>query len=37
METIRWGKEMGAKVTCEVAPHHLLFNEEDYWGLRYKL
>lgn len=29
METIRWWKEMGAKVTCEVAPHHLLFNEED--------
>ncbi len=29
METIRWWKSMGAKVTCEVAPHHLLFNEED--------
>lgn len=29
METIRWWKQMGAKVTCEVAPHHLLFNEED--------
>ncbi|MBK1834076.1 dihydroorotase [Roseibacillus ishigakijimensis] len=29
METIRWWKEMGARVTCEVAPHHLLFNEED--------
>ncbi|GHC58618.1 dihydroorotase [Roseibacillus persicicus] len=29
METIRWWKEMGAKVTCEVAPHHLMFNEED--------
>ena len=29
METIRWWKKMGAKVTCEVAPHHLLFNEED--------
>lgn len=29
METIRWWKEMGARVTCEVAPHHLMFNEED--------
>ena len=29
METIRWWKEMGAKVTAEVSPHHLLFNEED--------
>lgn len=29
METIRWWKKMGAHVTCEVAPHHLLFNEED--------
>ncbi|MEM9080326.1 MAG: dihydroorotase [Verrucomicrobiota bacterium] len=29
METIRWWKEMGAQVTCEVSPHHLLFNEED--------
>ena len=29
METIRWWKEIGARVTCEVAPHHLLFNEED--------
>ena len=29
METIRWWREMGAKVTAEVAPHHLLFNEED--------
>ncbi|MEM9480835.1 MAG: dihydroorotase [Verrucomicrobiota bacterium] len=29
METIRSFKEAGVKVTCEVAPHHLLFNEED--------
>lgn len=29
METIRWWKEMGAKLTAEVSPHHLLFNEED--------
>lgn len=29
METIRWWKQMGAKITAEVSPHHLLFNEED--------
>lgn len=29
METIRWWKEMGAQVTAEVSPHHLLFNEDD--------
>jgi len=29
METIRWWKKMGAKVTAEVSPHHLMFNEED--------
>ena len=29
METIRWWKKMGAKLTAEVSPHHLLFNEED--------
>ena len=29
METIRWWKKRGARVTAEVAPHHLLFNEED--------
>lgn len=29
METIRWWKEMGAHVTAEVSPHHLLFNEQD--------
>ncbi len=28
METIRRFKEEGVKVTCEVTPHHLLFNEE---------
>ena len=39
METIRWWKEMGAKVTCEVAPHHLLFNEEDIgdYNTNYKM
>ena len=29
METIRWWKEQGVKVTAEVSPHHLMFNEED--------
>ncbi|NNE92272.1 MAG: dihydroorotase [Verrucomicrobiales bacterium] len=29
MTAIRRGKEDGVKVTCEVAPHHLIFNEED--------
>lgn len=29
METIRWWKQMGAKVTAEVSPHHLLFRDED--------
>ncbi len=29
METIRKFKEEGVNVTCEVAPHHLIFNEED--------
>lgn len=30
METIRWWKSRGdVRVTCEVAPHHLLFTEED--------
>lgn len=29
METIRWWKEIGAQVTAEVSPHHLLFNEDD--------
>lgn len=30
METIRWWKQRGdVKVTAEVAPHHLLFHEED--------
>ena len=30
METIRWWKQRGdVKVTAEVSPHHLLFNEED--------
>lgn len=29
MKTIRFWKEQGARVTAEVAPHHLLFSEED--------
>jgi dihydroorotase len=30
METIRWWKQRGdVKVTAEVAPHHLLFSDED--------
>ncbi|NNC89689.1 MAG: dihydroorotase [Akkermansiaceae bacterium] len=29
METIRFWKERGARVTAEVAPHHLMFNEDD--------
>lgn len=30
METIRWWKERGdVKVTAEVAPHHLMFSEDD--------
>lgn len=29
METIRRYKEDGVRVTCEVAPHHLIFNEGD--------
>ena len=30
METIRWWKQRGdVKVTAEVSPHHLLFNEND--------
>jgi dihydroorotase len=39
METIRWWKEMGAKVTCEVAPHHLLYHEEDIgdYNTNYKM
>jgi len=28
METIRRFKQDGVRVTCEVSPHHLLFNEE---------
>ncbi len=29
METIRRAKERGIRVTCEVAPHHLIFSHED--------
>ena len=28
-KTIKFWKEMGARVTAEVCPHHLIFNEED--------
>ena len=39
MEAIRRFKEEGVKVTCEVSPHHLLFNEEDIgdYDTRYKM
>ena len=39
METIRWWKKMGAKVTAEVSPHHLMFNEEDVgdYNTHYKM
>lgn len=29
VEAIRWGKSMGVNVTGEVAPHHLILNEND--------
>jgi dihydroorotase len=29
MDTIRRAKERGIRVTCEVTPHHLLFNHKD--------
>lgn len=29
VEAIRWGKAMGVNVTAEVAPHHLILNEND--------
>ena len=29
VDTIRRYKEEGVRLTCEVAPHHLIFNEED--------
>ena len=39
METIRWWKQMGAEVTAEVSPHHLMFNEEDIgdYNTHYKM
>lgn len=39
METIRWWKERGVRVTAEVAPHHLIFNEEDIgeYNTHYKM
>jgi len=39
METIRRFKEEGVHVTCEVSPHHLLFNEEDIgdYDTQYKM
>lgn len=29
MQTIKRAKDRGIRVTCEVAPHHLMFNHED--------
>ncbi len=29
MDTIKRAKDRGIRVTCEVAPHHLIFNHED--------
>jgi len=39
VETIRRFKEEGVQVTCEVSPHHLLFNEEDIgdYDTQYKM
>ncbi len=40
METIRWWKQRGdVKVTAEVSPHHLLFNEDDIgdYNTHYKM
>jgi len=39
METIRWWKQRGAQVTAEVAPHHLLFRDDDVgeFDTRYKM
>ena len=32
LELIRWGKKMGAPITCEVTPHHLVLTEEALEG-----
>jgi dihydroorotase len=39
MEIIRRAKNDGVKVTCEVAPHHLIFTHEDVgdYDTRYKM
>lgn len=39
METIRWWKERGVRVTAEVSPHHLIFNEGDIgeYNTHYKM
>ena len=39
METIRRYKNEGVHVTCEVTPHHLIFNEEDVgdYNTNYKM
>ena len=29
MQTIKRAKDRGIRVTCEIAPHHLMFNHED--------
>jgi len=39
METVRWWKERGARVTAEVSPHHLIFCEDDIgeYDTRFKM
>lgn len=39
MDTIRRAKERGIRVTCEVSPHHLIFNHEDvaHYDTRFKM
>ena len=32
LELIRWGKKMGAPISCEVTPHHLVLTEEALEG-----
>ena len=39
LEYVRMGKKAGARVSCEVCPHHFLFTEEDCasYDTRYKM
>lgn len=30
IEAVRWGKSMGANVTCEITPHHISLWDSDY-------